>query len=421
MKKNFFTLLFCLMVVSTQLWAVAPILKKITSGGIEREYLVYTPSNYDASNAGDVGLLVCLHGLNCSMDDFFDDYHIELVADALNFVVIAPNALPEQDNKVKTNVNSLTSATGMPLDLSAVWGAGLLVDVVVAPEDEWAFGVFGLSDFELNKDVDDVAFIKTIINNTQVDYTKINSQHIFMLGTSMGSYMTYRYAMTYGDGLAGLISVAGTMGLAIPEKTFTKPLPVCDFHCETDETVPYTGNFLYTIGSYPVTIKFGKPKSEVISQWVTWNGATTTPEVINYDIPGKPSAIKYAYSATAGGAEVIHYKLSRADHSHYFATTKGDAIDFNEEILNFVTRNKITSGTPHLQQDKIAFYPNPARDFIRFNLSEGAINIYELSGGKVFSGQLTGQDIDVSYLVKGMYIVQIEAGNTMLTHKLIKE
>ena len=424
MRKITCVLVLCLIAVSNHVWAGEPVLKTITAGGFERQYKVYVPSGYDAVSVGEAGLLVCLHGLNRNMDDFFTQYNVTAIADKFNLVVISPNALSEQETGVNAMADKL-AGYGMSLNLDAVWGAG--VSIKFKASSQLILNAVGLSDFELNENVDDLTFINTIINNTQNEYSKINSQRVFMFGTSLGSFMTYRYAMKHGDSLAGLISVAGLMGSNIEaEKAFTKPIPVCDFHSTTDEVVPYFGDILHPITTpinTTITVGFGVSKDIVVSKWVNWNGAVTTPVVTEYDVPGKPSVKKIVYSATATGAEVTHYELTDALHDYYFKKSNGDAIDYNEEIIAFIGRNNkdITTGKAQLQRDEIAFYPNPACDFIHFNTSEGTVSIYEPTGRKVLSEQLSGQDIDVSVLAKGMYIVRVEAGNKVLTHKLIKE
>ena len=183
-----------------------PILKTIQAGGFEREYLIYTPQHPQREKAD--GLIVCLHGFERTMNDFIDDYQISKIADSLNLIVAAPQALPEQNPLVYLQAAIINSFTDSRISLNSVWGCGLSVKVFFKPL--W----MNLLNEELNRDVDDVGFINQMIDNILFDYS-LPTENLFMLGTSMGGYMAYQFALKKGERLSGLVSIAGSMGLAI--------------------------------------------------------------------------------------------------------------------------------------------------------------------------------------------------------------
>jgi len=208
-----------------------PVLKTMQFGGYDREYLVYTPQNLKREKAD--GLIVCLHGFTRTMNDFFEIYDIKHLSDSLNFIFAAPQALPEQNSSVNLQVALINLFTNDQLSLNSVWGCGLSVKASI-------FGV-ALVNEELNRDIDDVGFINEIIDNVLDEYS-LPSANVFILGTSMGGYMSYNYALRNGERLSGLISIAGSMGLAVKDMDYKNKMPVCDFHSETDEVVPYSGS-----------------------------------------------------------------------------------------------------------------------------------------------------------------------------------
>ncbi len=389
--------------------------KSIQVGGLEREYLVYVPKNYNAGNT--TGILVCLHGINRGMYDFFNSLNITPVADALNLVVIAPKALPEQDPEVITKVKSFS----IPLDLDSVWGAGL----VVKASSSQIFPPIVITplEVELNKDVDDVAFIHQVIQETKRDYDKSKDGDLFLLGTSMGGYMSYQYARTYGNNLAGMVVIAGTEGSNIDDFQTTVQVPLCDFHSESDEVVPYAGSYLtpieYSSKTYDFTVTLGTPKETVITNWVARNNAAETPVVTNFPDANSISVSKYTYAAVRN--EVIHYKMKGVSHNYYLSKQNGDPMDFNEEIYAFLSTH-LSSGSsiknPSIQN--LTFYPNPAHDMVRFDLPQGKVNISDLNGRLVLSGEIKLQSFNVSSLAKGLYFIRVDAGEKVWTGKLIK-
>ena len=70
-------------------------------------------------------------------------------------------------------------------------------------------------------------------------------------------------------------------------------------------------------------------------------------------------------------------------------------------------------------------YPNPANDFVRIvsDLDEPAeLVILDLSGKEMVREQFSGQnDIDITSLSSGIYLVQVSTESKTATHKLIKQ
>jgi poly(3-hydroxybutyrate) depolymerase len=245
-KKILTSLLLCF-----SFWygfAENPIRKTIEFGGYEREYLLYIPEN---SQSEYNGLVVGLHGYNSSMETFFRDIDLPGIADPLNYALIAPQALPEKSQDVINTAEMLKTLAGQEFSLNSVWGCGLKVTASIAH--------IPLLNAELNKTIDDAGFIDTLIDNVLSEY-KINTKNLFLIGTSMGGYMTYQYTLLHGNRLAGMISIVGTMGTAIKGRDNPVQIPICDFHSLTDEVVPYSGTSI--LSGFSVTL--GEDKNEVI-------------------------------------------------------------------------------------------------------------------------------------------------------------
>lgn len=77
-------------------------------------------------------------------------------------------------------------------------------------------------------------------------------------------------------------------------------------------------------------------------------------------------------------------------------------------------------------EEDLSLYPNPASETLNILTDvEGdmAISIYNISGQLVYNGMLMEgtKSIDISYLKKGLYVVNIKVGGETFTNKLIKQ
>ncbi|MDR2472960.1 MAG: T9SS type A sorting domain-containing protein [Tannerella sp.] len=405
--------IFALYVIAITVTAAEPVRKTITTtDGLNREYMLYMPQT--AGNEKPAGIIVALHGYNSSMNTFFSSYSITTVADALNFIVVSPQALPEQNNDTKEKVEQVNALTGNKLTLDAVWGCGLAVKATFK-----LLGVtFTFIDNELNRNVDDVDFIRIVIEKTLADYD-MSSANIFLTGTSMGGYMAYRYALKMPIRIAGLISITGSMGTRLTgEMNRLNKTPICDFHSIDDEVVPYNGT--YKDGGFDITLAL--KMSDVIDYWVKTNGAgnAITETVDYYPSTRGFTAEKITYPATANGNEVIHYKMTGAHHSD-FLRKETDCMDYLEEIIKFINAHAITDTNGNKPAPSNALIaPNPAYGTVKFNVNDGIAEFYDLSGRKALTINIENSLGDVSPLKPGVYAVRIISSGKIFTSKLIK-
>ena len=386
-----------------------PVRKTIQVDGFKREYLVYTPSLPLAKKAA--GVLVCLHSFGRSMNEFFDEYNIAPVADELNMIIVAPQALPEQNLVVNLKAAAIGSVTNNRISLNSVWGCGLRIRAV-----DLLFGMVLLNEV-LNEDVNDVNFIDLMINEVQADYD-LPAENIFVLGTSMGGYMTYQYALIKGERLSGIVAIAGSMGLDIKGMDSVTKIPVCDFHSVTDEVVPYAG----ASEQYLTKITLAKPKTEALNYWRETNrtGNPVTEQIRYYPPTNGITVEKITFPDPVN--EVIHYKINGAPHNYFFKKENGDCMDYAEEVTRFIRLHLI--GTTHNVWDekkqRPLFYPNPVDEIIYFTMPDGVFTIYDLAGRTLLTQTIRNGQADLSRLKPGIYVIRIQAGNESHEIKLIK-
>ena len=73
--------------------------------------------------------------------------------------------------------------------------------------------------------------------------------------------------------------------------------------------------------------------------------------------------------------------------------------------------------------DSLVLYPNPANEFVKISSSVdiNKVEIYNLLGKKVIStSKLTNNNLDVSSLSKGVYLMKLTSGESVASRKLIK-
>jgi poly(3-hydroxybutyrate) depolymerase len=388
------------------LTAANPERKTIQAGGHTREYMVYLPQNVRAARPD--GVIVALHGFNRTMDNFFNEYSITQVADSLNYLILSPQALPEQDAMISGKAEVFNLFLNDKIKLDAVWGCGLRVKIV------WGIT---LLDEELNKNVDDVDFIRTMIERA-LDENAMPAENIFFVGTSMGGYMAYQYAMRQPVQASGIVSIAGSMGLDIKGAELGRQTPVCDFHSLTDEVVPYAGS--YKEGGATVTL--AQDKANVIRYWTDVNGAGA-PVVENVDYYPSTNGItveKITYPHPEN--EVVHYKIDGAGHSYFFRRESGDCMDYVEEIGKFIASHSVThaEGKEPVDTQKPAVYPNPASDIVYFGWTAGDVFVYDLTGKLVLSTSFHSGSVNISSLKQGAYIFRIHSEGRVHTAKVLK-
>jgi hypothetical protein len=108
-------------------------------------------------------------------------------------------------------------------------------------------------------------------------------------------------------------------------------------------------------------------------------------------------------------------------------THKGTLSGGNQNFTLIATSDSLSnlSTNEAIKTDnKVDFYPNPAKDFIQINEKDKdlLINIYDVSGKLVLTSKLTDNRINISQLTKGNYIANfITKKGEIKSFKFIKE
>ena len=90
---------------------------------------------------------------------------------------------------------------------------------------------------------------------------------------------------------------------------------------------------------------------------------------------------------------------------------------------NMYFKSSITGVAENVFKDKITLSPNPVRGVLNINTSDisiKSIDLYDITGKKVFTTFSGVSNIDVSTLTNGVYFVRIDTGKHFLNYKIVK-
>jgi len=172
--------------------------QSFTFAGRERAYLVHLPP---AIGNSPLPLVLVLHGGGGNAASAAKMTGMSALTDKENSIVVYPDGTGRLEDKLPT------------------WNSG------------------NCCGYALDNNVDDVGFIRALIEKLQRDYP-IDAQRVYATGISNGGMMSYRLACELSDKIAAIAPVAGALNV---ECKPTQPVSVIAFHGTNDQNVPYNG------------------------------------------------------------------------------------------------------------------------------------------------------------------------------------
>ena len=339
----------------------------ITSGGLQRNFILYVPANYNPANP--VPLLLNFHGYtsNAFQQMWYGDFRA--IADTAGFIIAHPNGTLDFNGTTHFNVG---------------WGGST---------------------------TDDVGFAENMIDSIAANYA-IDLSRVYSTGMSNGGYMSYHLACNLSQKIAAVASVTGSMSPSTYNNCNpTHPTPVLQIHGTADPTVLYGGN------------TFGQPIDSVMSYWVNFNNTQSTADTTalantNTTDGSTVSRIVYDMGACNSTAELL--RVQSGGH-----TWPGSAISLNNtnydinaslEVWQFLSKHSLNSLTcltsvAELEKDKLPSlnaFPNPTSSSIQIESNSSNFEdffLYSVQGQLILSGTMQQfVEIDLSNYPAGLYI-----------------
>lgn len=119
--------------------------------------------------------------------------------------------------------------------------------------------------YAVRKKVDDVGFVRKLIDDDLPGRYLVDSQRIYATGLSNGAMLCYRLACELSDRIAAIAPVAGGMGVDGPIPG--RPVPIMHFHGMKDRNVPFLGG----VGPNAMQPIAHRPIREVLAWWAWVN------------------------------------------------------------------------------------------------------------------------------------------------------
>ncbi|MFC1756976.1 alpha/beta hydrolase family esterase [Patescibacteria group bacterium] len=253
--------------------------------------MVHFPKNYNGNEK--LPLVFVLHGAGGNAEIMTEITKVNDLSDQENFIVVYPNGTGLFDNYMLS------------------WNAGKCCNF--------------FEPFE----VDDVDFIRTLIDKIQEDYN-VDSRKIYISGLSNGAMMTHRLGCELADKVSAIAPVAGSMMIGVCNPSDS--LSVISFHGKEDTVVPFEGGFSDRWVVKLFDIDFNSVP-ESISFWVKHNECFNIPEKHTID-----NVTKEVYTGGIDNTEVAFYTFS--DYGHVWPGA-GRGIFFIEDLPKDVIATEI--------------------------------------------------------------------------------
>lgn len=260
----------------------------VSVGGLERSYLLRVPEHERDER---LPVVVALHGVGGSSQDFEDWTKFTDSVDADRFIAVYPDGSPLKDGRQVWNAGGCCTAAG-------------------------------------SRPANDVQFLTGILDKLENTYDA-DPTRVYVAGFSNGGMMTYRLACDIGDRIAGIAVVAGAYN--VTECSATNPIPVVIIHGTADDTVPYDGGTTAASEELGIRGVSNASVSDAVDVWVSRNGCeypgiSTTSSSVRHDSItgcGNPDAGVDVYTIDGG--------------THTWTTDDGD-IDMTDVILDKFVR-----------------------------------------------------------------------------------
>ena len=227
----------------------------ITSGGIDRTYILHVPPQYDGTT--QMPLVLNLHGFGSNGRQQAIYSQLPAKGDREGFIVVSPDG------------------TGEP--------------------KHWNYPGFGGAD--------DVAFTRDLLDRVEADLC-IDPKWVFAAGMSNGAAMTTLIACAMPDRITAVAPVAAMAGAR--SCVTDRPIPIITFRGTDDPCVPFEGGTAKCGMALPVVAAEDAAKG-----WSDHNGCNV--EAARTDYTNNTRTV--AYSECRGDAAVIMFVIEGGGHT----------------------------------------------------------------------------------------------------------
>jgi polyhydroxybutyrate depolymerase len=231
----------------------------LTSGGLERQYLLHVPTSYTGDDATPLVVNLHGHGSNAGEQAIYSGLLVK--AEEKGFIVVTP-----QGTGAEPHFNFTTVEAGAP---------------------------------------NDVAFISDLLDTLESELC-VDPSRVYAAGISNGAAMSVTLACLLSNRIAAIAPVAGLF--FFPGCPSIRPVSVIAFHGTDDKLVPFEGG--------PVGDLQAPPVEDSLQQWAEHDECTSGPQ----DERVSDHVRLRRYDDCAEGATVELYAVEGGGHTWPGAT-----------------------------------------------------------------------------------------------------
>jgi polyhydroxybutyrate depolymerase len=226
----------------------------LTSGGLERQYLLHVPTSYTGDDATPLVVNLHGHGSNAGEQAIYSGLLVK--AEEKGFIVVTP-----QGTGPEPHFNFTTVEAGAP---------------------------------------NDVAFISDLLDTLESELC-VDPSRVYAAGISNGAAMSVTLACFLSNRIAAIAPVAGLF--FFPGCPSIRPVPVIAFHGTDDKIVPFEGGPVGDLRALPV--------EDSLQQWAEHDECTSGPQ----DERVSDHVRLRRYDDCAEGATVELYAVEGGGHT----------------------------------------------------------------------------------------------------------
>ena len=102
-----------------------------------------------------------------------------------------------------------------------------------------------------------------------------------------------------------------------------------------------------------------------------------------------------------------------------FMTYQWNLIETGWQETFFVQFGNETTSINSIESDRLGVYPNPTNGFLYFPINVSDIEVFDITGRKVYASSVVANQIDLSMLDKGNYIIIAKQNDKLVKSKII--
>ncbi|WP_226063180.1 reprolysin-like metallopeptidase [Kaistella polysaccharea] len=213
------------------------------------------------------------------------------------------------------------------------------------------------------------------------------------------------------EGAAGVTSVSGA-------STYT------DYSDDATRLVKLksntTNNIIKVTKTWP-----GTPYDDAVSVWIDFNrnGIYEQNEMIMSTAPNQTTSVTATFSVPADaytGDKTVGMRVALRYNGTQ--TSPCGTINYGE-VEDYAVKISSVLGINNPKTDQIQVYPNPAIDLLNITkvTDKASYKIYNMAGQLVSNGKVIDYKVQVTNLLKGVYIISIEEDGEIAKLKFIKK